>query len=425
MKTPSSRTPSTRKDWWKKFREKESSSLEVGSPALSVPAAGEGAWVHRSVVEVSPARLVANYRILAELAGSLSLLPMLKANAYGHGAGLAAQALRDVPRLYGFGLATFEEAVQLRHSLSGEGRRIALFVFSEAAGWTDGKGALCEAEGLTPILSSWEDLERFISSGWQKRISYELKFNTGLNRLGIDFAKLGAVRRILARLSPGELPGGICSHLASSEDPAAKLSRLQLERFLAIRSELNGVAPAAQFHLSNSGGLWNSEGFRLTSCSDVVRPGLSLYGVPPWPGASARGLLPVLKWSASVVAVHTLKAGDSLGYGGTFTVPRSQTAPVRVAILSAGYADGIQRQWSGSSPGGGGWVFLGGKPERFLGRVSMDLSAVSCGPRVKVGDQAEIFGENVDPWAQARAADTIPYEIFTSIGSRVMRRVGK
>jgi len=348
---------------------------------------------------------------------------MLKANAYGHGAEFAARVLAESPDLYGFGLATFEEAVALRTALKSVGRRVSLFVFSEATPWTEQKGVLCEQFGVTPVLSSWLDFEAFVAQGWPARVSYELKFNTGLNRLGIELGRVSAVRKKLATLDSGALPNGICSHLASSEAPDAKITALQLDKFASLRRELSAVAPSAQFHLANSGGLWNFRELGLPGLTDIVRPGLALYGVTPWDGAPARGLQSVLTWRASVVATHTLKPGESLGYGGTFAVPRGASDSVQVAILAAGYADGVQRQWSGR-PGNapGGWVWLAGRPERFLGRVSMDLSAVSCSRDVEPGAEAEILGTRVDPWAQARAAETIPYELFTSIGSRVARR---
>src|SRR5690606_18922611 len=130
------------------------------------------------------------------------------------------------------------------------------------------------------------------------------------------------------------------------------------------------------FHLANSAAIWKQKEWKLTSETDRVRPGLSLYGVVPWPKAQARGLSPVMSLKARVIAVHTLQPGDRIGYGGTFKVPEKNGRKIQVAVLSAGYEDGIHRTLSGK-----GHVMLGGRKEKFLGRISMDLCTVSCGAR--------------------------------------------
>jgi alanine racemase len=115
-----------------------------------------------------------------------------------------------------------------------------------------------------------------------------------------------------------------------------------------------------------------------------------------------------------VVAIHELKSGDSIGYGGTYRVEGRKS--VYAAILGAGYADGVKRSLSNQ-----GHAWLSGKPTRFLGIVSMDLCAVECWPSTQVGEIVELLGPHVDIWAQAKAAGTIPYELFTSITDRVKR----
>jgi alanine racemase len=205
-----------------------------------------------------------------------------------------------------------------------------------------------------------------------------------------------------------------------SELPESRLSQSQLERFVALKSELSGAFPSARFHLANSGGIWNAKRWSLRGLTDCVRPGLALYGIPPWADAPTRGLVPVMTYQATVVAVHQLRPGDSIGYGATFTAPGKGGKggePVYAAILGAGYADGVKRALSNQ-----GYAWLGGRSTRFLGMVSMDLCAVGAFASTRVGEQVELLGPHVDPWAQARAAGTIPYELLTSLSVRVQRK---
>lgn len=140
-----------------------------------------------------------------------------------------------------------------------------------------------------------------------------------------------------------------------------------------------------------------------------------------------------MTYKASVVAVHALRPGDSIGYGATFKVPGKVSGkvqakvpgkeasksdePVYAAVLAAGYADGIKRALSNQ-----GYAWLGGRSTRFLGMVSMDLCSVGAFSSTRVGDRVELLGPHVDPWAQSRAAGTIPYELLTSLSVRVQRK---
>jgi alanine racemase len=357
---------------------------------------------------------VNNYQVIQDQVPNQSILPMIKADAYGHGATWAARQLLNLPALYGFGLATFEEAKELRKELGTDGKRVKLIVFSGAVPWSDEKGQFCEKFNITPVIASDLDWQAFQKGGWPARIAYELKFNTGLNRLGISLNAAPTIAKTLRNRPSIEHPAGVFSHLVMSEAPDSKVSLSQKEKFIWLRRELGEALPATQFHLGNSAAIWNQKHWGLKELTDVVRPGLALYGVPPWKGAPARGLKPVLTLEAQVVHRHRLKAGESVGYGATFKVKGD--AAVQVATLAAGYADGISRMLSGR-----GFVWLKGRKMRVLGRVSMDLCAVECPIETQVGDWAEFLGPNIDPWEQAEAAETIPYELLTSISSRVQR----
>lgn len=369
----------------------------------------------RWVAHCSSQALIQNYHRIREMVPGLSVLPMLKADGYGHGASWAGKILYGEPGLYGFGVATLEEAADLRRALGS--KKVRIIVFSGAAPWTDEKGRFCEQLGLTPVICTDTDWASFSNSYWPTRVPYELEFNTGMNRLGLSMKTASRVAKFLRNQSSSWHPSGVFSHLAQAEEPDSKQSQMQAEKFQFLKRELSSVSPSTQFHLANSAAIWNHKYWSLSEHTDAMRPGISLYGVPPWFGAPQRGILPVLSLRTSVVAVHRLKPGESVGYGFTYTV--SGTKSVCVAILAAGYADGLSRVMSHQ-----GGVVLNGVRSRFAGIISMDLSAVLCPENTRIGDWAEVLGPETDIWEQARAAQTIPYQLLTSLTPRVQRVYG-
>lgn len=369
----------------------------------------------RIVAEFSAQALQSNYLAIQKQVPSLSMLPMVKANAYGHGAVWAAKILYKMPNLYALGVATLREGREIREALGASGRKVPIHVFSGCAPWSDERGRYCEKFNLTPVICTDEDWQKFFKGKWPAKIPFELKFNTGMNRLGISLSKAEEVRRQIETKGVEWHPEGILSHLAIAESPDSKLSQKQLSGFQSLRSVFSTAFSKTHFHLANSSGIWNQKYFQLSDLSDVVRPGISLYGVPPWPEAPPREITAVATLNACVIQIRELKEGESVGYGAKYKVQSGEKA--RVAILSAGYADGIHRMLSG-----GGEVWVSGHKGNFLGTVSMDLSAVSCAATTKVGEFVEILGPHIDIWKQAQKAGTIPYELLTSLSGRVERR---
>jgi alanine racemase len=332
---------------------------------------------------------------------------MVKANAYGHGMGWVANTLAKQPDLEGFGVATLEEGIQLRKDLTLRNRQVKILIASGASAWSDAKGESCRDSQLTPALTSEEDFEKFIRSGWHQKLTYELKFNTGMNRLGIHYSALSKIKAMLLKLPENERPQGILSHLASAESPEKQETQAQFERFKKIKQELDPVLPRARFSIANSGAIWNQQHYGLSEFTDFVRPGISLYGIPPWKGAPLKGLLPVMTVQAKIIHKQQLKAGDSVGYGGLYRAPE----PVTVATVAIGYADGLHRRFRGQG-------MLNGQSVSWVGRISMDLSAIVCPASTKVGSWVELLGSLCDPWRQAEANETIPYELLTSFGNQ-------
>lgn len=372
----------------------------------------------RAVAELSASALRGNYRaILAQVPGH-ELIPMIKANAYGHGAVWAARELVGLEKLNALGVATLEEGEEIRRELGAKAQSIPIVVFSGAVGWSDEVGQFCEHHGLIPVLASDESWKSFSGSHWYRRIPYELEFNTGMNRLGISSALARPIAEYVAKLSAGERPRGVLSHFAMSESKAAKLTGEQRDRFVQIRSEFQARSPETRFHLANSGAIWLADHYGLQGLTDIARPGISLYGVPPWAGAPMRGLRPVMTLKGRILTRYRLKAGEGVGYGSTYVAPKDG---IEIATISAGYGDGLIRSLKGTGGDSGGLAWVSGRLERFVGIVSMDLSAVTCSRETQVGDWVEWMGANIDPWTQAQTAGTVPYELLTSVSPRVQR----
>jgi alanine racemase len=346
--------------------------------------------------------LLNNYKVIRNLSGKMSMLPMVKAEAYGHGLEFAAKVLKNAPGLVGFGVATLEEGISLRNQIKNK----RIIVFSGAASWSNETGNICRKHDLTPVLVSLSDWKKFHRDEWFKKISYELKFNTGMNRLGIPMSELHTIVQDLRRLKTEHRPTGILSHLAEGEDPRSSLSKKQFQNFQELRRVIKSRFPSVQVHLGNSAAIWNSKSWKLKDISDYVRPGLSLYGARPWAEARENGLKPVMHLRAKILQVHHLKKGDRVGYGGSYIAKGRES----VATLGVGYADGIHRML-----GHRGDVVWKGKRFPILGRVSMDLLACRIDRNARPQDWVTLLGPGIDPWQQADAAGTLPYELFTSV----------
>lgn len=349
--------------------------------------------------------LTNNLRLLQECAPHTKLIPMVKADAYGHGAAWAARTLeKHAPsrkRVAAFGVATFKEALELRDA----GIKARILVFSDCAPWTSEKEQFCRRHALEPVLSELLSLLEFQKSPRRAEIPAHVEVNTGMNRLGIPPDSLGLLRF---------LPASVMTHLADADAPRSALTRGQIAQFTAIVEHVRAKYPRADLHFANSATLWNAGEYPLLRQMTLSRPGLSLYGVRPWENARDRGLRRVMRFALPILNRLYLEKGDQVGYGGTYTCKKA--GGEWVAILGGGYADGVFRSLSGEGIG-----IYGKKKLSFVGRVSMDLCAVQGLPRMKIGEEVVLWGDEVDPYDQAGRAGTIPYEITTRIGPRVDR----
>lgn len=343
--------------------------------------------------------LCRNYRTLRDAVSPASAAAVVKADAYGLGADRVAPALyREGCR--DFFVAHLGEALTLRPILSSDAR---LYVLN---GLQPGAEMVCATAGIIPVLNSLQQIENWSSLGAAAPLPAVLQVDSGMSRLGLSPEDARLLAAEPARLS-GVRPLFLMSHLAHADQPAARQNRDQLAAWDALRA----LFPGLGFSFANSGGVFLGPQFH----GDLVRPGIALYGGVPSPMAG-NSLSPVVRLDVPVIQTRTVPAGTLIGYGGDFVAP----AEMRLATIEAGYADGLPRSVAGK-----GAVYYGGVRLPFVGRVSMDsvvvdISALPAGT-LQLGSQVELIGPHQTIDQLAEAADTIAYEILTSLGRRYHR----
>ena len=345
--------------------------------------------------------LKANYRALKAAAPGARMSAVVKANAYGLGAEVVAKALEQVGCDLFF-TTRAHEGVELRRA----GIDAEIYILDGLVGDT---GGIFHRYNLTPVLNSLDEIRQYraMRRSRHERLRAAIHFDTGMHRLGLPEEELETLAGDLSLLDGIEVTFWM-SHLASSEDAASHVNTKQLERFRAGLARL----PKAKASLANSGGILLGQDYHF----DICRPGVALYGCGPGPKVHAP-IRNVATAEARILQVQELEPGESAGYGATWTADR----PTRLATLALGYSDGYP--WT---LGNKGFVHIGGIRAPVVGRVSMDLITVDMTgvpeKAAKVGAWAETMGANVPPQELAQAAGTLPYELFTSLGKRYLRR---
>jgi alanine racemase len=356
---------------------------------------------HRCWAEIDRGALLHNARLARERIGSAEMLAVVKANAYGHGMIGVAETLANEVQL--FGVANLEEATALRAA----GLRHPIIILGPAL--PSERSAIVEREFI-PSISAVEEAEAFDRIG---PVSINFKVDTGMGRMGVPeqnslaaFKKVSALRNLRMHSISTHMP-------VSNEDEA--FTRDQLARFRNIvenfRTEVPGDYKA---HVLQSAG---TLAFNQTPY-EIVRAGIMLYGISPLPERQSL-LKPAMTWKTRIALIRDMPAGHGISYGRTFITPR----PMRVATLSAGYADGYPRHVSNRDAA----MIVRGKRCPLLGRVTMDLMVIDVShlPEASVGDEVVLIGrqgdEEISAAELAERAETIHWEIVTRIGSRVRR----
>ncbi|MCB0385865.1 MAG: alanine racemase [Bdellovibrionales bacterium] len=376
--------------------------------------------------EISKSHLIANLRALKGLQEPGEFLcPMVKCDAYGHGALRVSKWLIE-EKVDALGVALVEEGLKLRQNGLSEGRILIFGILPEAAA-----PSLLE-NGLTPVVSTVEELQFLArSSRGKSNFSIHLKIDTGMHRLGFSWSHLARVRKILGENTSLKVEG-ICTHLACAEDVGREgsMSARQIDLFRKAEGQL-GLSGITK-HVLNSTALvgrqFLSAQERKSWTGLGARPGISLYGCfddfecldeagREWVDLN---LNPVMRLVAELVMIKGLEAGQSVSYGATWTARK----PTTVGIAAFGYGDGYPRRLSNV-----GTVLYKGRLVPVIGRVCMDytlldLSEMDLDSSPQAGDEVIFFGDEEKRLSAvdlAQSAGTISYEVFTGISERVPR----
>ena len=368
---------------------------------------------YRSYALISRDQLASNYRTVCSAVGpNVTVMGVVKADAYGHGAVEVARVLVAEGARW-IAVSSVDEGATLRRA--GIKTRILVMTGFLPYEWD----ALVEFD-LTPAVHSLADLAALDQFARQsgRMTDYHLKIDTGMNRLGT----LAAVGEILAALNSATHArlNGLMTHFASPADYTSRQTEDQSAYFESVVEHLRraGHAPP-HIHTSSTNALAYS---RNPAWLTMVRPGHALYGyVSPPRGDAPRPVLevkPVLTWKARILTVKEILAGALVGYGASF---RAQQ-PIRVAVLAAGYADGVPHRLSNR-----GKVIAAGKLVPILGTVCMDLTTIDISHSTALGpgDEVTLLGRegdvSLDAQQIARMAGTISYSVLCGIGARVER----
>jgi alanine racemase len=326
------------------------------------------------------------------------VMAVIKADAYGHGLETAAAALAEAD---GLAVARVEEALALR--AAGSRQRILLL---EGVSRAD-QLAVAAREDFDVMIHSHEQLVMLEQRPQATKLRTWLKVDTGMNRLGFRVEEFADALARLARISGIAPDPTIVTHLASADEVEDPKTQQQLDAFEAATAGVPGERSVA-----NSAGILAWPAARR----DWVRPGLMLYGASPFPGGTGAdiGLRPVMTFQSEVIAVKTVEAGETVGYGGAWRAARRTC----MAVIAVGYGDGYPRSARAGTP-----LLIDGQRAPLIGRVSMDMitADVTGMPAVRVGAPVELWGGMLPVEEIARWADRIPYELTCGVTQRAPR----
>ena len=371
----------------------------------------------RVEVEIDLKALVRNYRKIAAHVKPMKVLCVLKANAYGLGVAAYAQALYAAGCRQ-FGVAEPFEALELIKVLGRTKRTFEVQMLSSVL--PDEIPEMVKAGVILPVTDLAE--AKLVSEAAvraKRTVKVHFKIDSGMGRLGILAQDAIEVMRGVKSL-PSVDCEGIFSHCPMAYEPHDPFTKGQIRRFVDLvkAAEKEGLV-FKKVHMAASDAINN---FPATAKAPFtqVRTGINLHGSFDPYGRKALKVEPVLTLKTRVAQVRELPAGTTLGYGRTWCL----NAPTKVATISAGYADGLPLALTNR-----GFVFIGGKRCKIIGRISMDYTTVDVSdvPDVKAGDEVICFGKcgkdsiTPDDWAALKG--THAYDIICSLGTRVQRVV--
>jgi alanine racemase len=370
--------------------------------------------------EISLKAILHNLRVIRQhVGGKRLILAVVKSNAYGLGAVPISKALQKAGTQW-FGVTCANEGIELREA--GIRKRILVLT-----GFWPGEEKRLIENDLTPTVTRVEDLrhlERAARSahGKSARVPFHLKINTGMNRLGILPSEIEAFASELAGCQHIEFEG-VFTHFASAEDFKAAQTDEQERLFRECVESLRALGATARIeHMANSGAICA----RPSTWADMVRPGAILYGYhqsfdPPEKKKEIMAILPLqpcLSLRARIISLREVPPGQAVGYGARFVTVR----PTRIAVINAGYADGVLRQRTNR-----GCALLRGRRVPLVGTISMDLTTldVTDVPGAELGDVITIYGKDgnsaIEVSDVAPEIGTVTSDLLCALGRRVPR----
>ncbi|MBT5827629.1 MAG: alanine racemase [Alphaproteobacteria bacterium] len=339
-----------------------------------------------------------NYLTLQQKSFPAKCAATIKANAYGLGVNSILNSLYEVG-CRDFFTATLGEAIYLRKIKED----INIYIFH---GLKENECDEFFKHNLTPILNSIDEIKIWQNYAKKKRLilSANIHFDTGINRLGLNFEDLKLFKSNKIKYDQIKIEY-IMSHLACSNEHDNPRNQLQLEQVL----ELKEVFPKQKFNLANSSAIFLDKKYHF----DMVRPGAALFGINPTPYLKENPMDQVVTLTTKVIHIREVKQNGMVGYGNICPIKKG----MRLATIPIGYADGYLRSLTNR-----GYCYLKGNIIPTLGKISMDMTIIDISNfnknEIKIGDEVEIIGKNIDLSELAKQAGTISYEILTSFSGR-------
>jgi len=337
-----------------------------------------------------------NQQVLQKKAPNSQILAVVKANAYGHGMVRIAQTLSGI---HGLGVARLNEALMLRES--GITTPIVLL---EGFFHADDLPTLV-AHNLQTVVHSPQQLDAIIASKLNTPLQVWLKLDTGMHRIGFHEDEFDLAYQALKKSKNVLQPTNLMTHFNCADEVDSNLTAMQFECF--------------QSHIKSDSGLHSVANSAATLAwpnthSDIIRPGIALYGVSPFSDKVGTdfNLQPVMTLKSQLIAIRQHQAGESVGYGAKWTAKKTTT----LGVVAVGYGDGYPRMAPEGTP-----VLVNGRLVPIVGRVSMDMLTVDLGMNNtdQVGDDVTLWGEGLPATDVAQHIGTIAYELVTKLTSRV------
>ncbi len=355
--------------------------------------------MRQATVYIDRAALQYNLNRVRQLAPTAKIVSMVKANAYGHGVKDCLAALQDSDA---FGVACLQEALEIRELGFQQPITLIEGVFTE-----DEMPIVIE-RNIEIVVHQPEQVAWLIAhkdAYISKNLKVWVKLNSGMNRLGF---KLEVIKEVIQQLKSAGFTCVLAMHFANA-DADHPLNDEQIRQFLEVKNDCAPILASC----CNSAAIYKYPELHF----DFVRPGIMLYGATPFADRDiyALDLKPVMTFSAEIIALNEIQAGEQVGYGSTFTADKA----MQLAIVSIGYGDGYPRAFFAQN-----FVAIKGQKAAVVGRVAMDMIAIDVtGLDVQLGTEVELWGKQrlVDDVAAANG--TIGYELFCRLTQRPDRKV--